>query len=72
LAKRNEEPMCAVVVIDIAQGKIVEWLKLEGDVQELFTVELMPGVKCPMVVGPHTEEFSDTITFPSETSDLTL
>lgn len=72
LAKRSEDPMCAVVVIDIAQGKIVEWLKLEGDVQELFTVELMPGVKCPMVVGPHTEEFPDTITFPSENRDLSL
>jgi uncharacterized protein (TIGR03032 family) len=63
LAKRNEVPLCAVVVIDIASRRIVEWLKLEGDMQELFTVELMPDVRCPMVVGPQTEEFSETITF---------
>ncbi len=34
--------------------------------QELFTVELMPGIKCPMVLGPQTEEFADTITFTPE------
>jgi hypothetical protein len=26
----------------------------------------MPGVKCPMVVGPATEEFPETITFDGE------
>ncbi len=46
---RNLDPICAVLVIDLARGEIVEWLRLEGDVQELFTVELMPGVNVPMV-----------------------
>jgi len=27
---------------------------------------LMPGIKCPMVVGPATEEFPETITFDPE------
>jgi uncharacterized protein (TIGR03032 family) len=63
LAKHNLDPICAVMVIDLARGEIVEWLRLEGDVQELFTVELMPNVKCPMVVGPQTEEFPESITF---------
>ena len=49
LAKRNGTPMCGVLIIDLATGKGAEWLRLEGDVQELFTVELMPGIKCPMV-----------------------
>jgi hypothetical protein len=63
LAKRNLDPICAVLVIDLERGEIAEWLRLEGDVQELFTVELIPGIRCPMVVGPTTEEFSGTITF---------
>ena len=66
LTKRNLDPICAVMVIHLDKGEIVEWLRLEGDVQELFTVELMPGVKCPMVVGPATEEFAETITFDAE------
>ena len=66
LTKRNLDPICAVLVIDLSKGEISEWLKLEGDVQELFTVELMPGIRCPMAVGPQTEEFSETITFDPE------
>lgn len=64
MTKRNLEPICAVMIVDLGKGEIVEWLRLEGDVQELFTVELIPGIKCPMVVGPQSEEFADTITFP--------
>lgn len=70
MEKRSEVPLCAIAIIDIAARRIVEWLKLEGDVTELFTVELMPGVRCPMVVGPQTEEFAEAITFPSEIGPL--
>ena len=63
LTARNLDPICAVLVIDLSSGEIAEWLRLEGDVQELFTVEVIPGVKCPMSVGPSTEEFPETITF---------
>lgn len=66
LTKRNLDPICAVLVIDLARGEIAEWLRLEGDVQELFTVELMPGVNCPMAVGPMSEEFAGTITFDEQ------
>lgn len=70
MVNRHLDPICAVLVIDMARGEIVEWLRLEGDVQELFTVELIPGIKCPMVVGPTTEEFADTITFAPEIQPL--
>lgn len=69
-AQRGGTPMCGVLIIDLASGDIVEWLKLEGDVQELFTVELMPGIKCPMAVGPASEEFSETVTFDAEIKPL--
>jgi uncharacterized protein (TIGR03032 family) len=72
LNSRNLDPICAVMVIDLASGEIVEWLRLEGDVQELFAVEIMPGIKCPMSVGPVTEEFPDTITFDEEVKALDL
>ncbi len=70
LTSRNLDPICAVLVIDLAAGEIVEWLRLEGDVEELFAVEVMPGIKCPMSVGPAAEEFSDTITFDSDVQSL--
>jgi uncharacterized protein (TIGR03032 family) len=65
---RRGTPMCGVLIIDLTTGEIVEWLKLEGGVQELFTVALMPGVRCPMSIGPGTPEFPDTITFDPKIS----
>ena len=70
MAKRNATPMCGILVIDLATGATVEWLRIEGDVHELFTVELMPGIRCPMAVGPSTEEFSETITFDEKIQPL--
>ena len=70
LASRNLDPLCAIMVIDLSRGEIVEWLRLEGDVQELFAVEVMPGIRCPMAVGPQTDEFKDSITFDAEVRPL--
>nr|WP_262984786.1 TIGR03032 family protein [Sphingomonas daechungensis] len=70
LARRNLTPICAVMVVDLDAGEIVEWLRLEGEVQELFAIELMPNIKCPMVVGPSTPEFLTTVTFDPEISSL--
>jgi hypothetical protein len=70
LNSRGLDPICGVMVIELTTGAIVEWLRLDGDVQELFAVEAMPGIRCPMSVGPVTEEFPDTITFDAEVSPL--
>ena len=66
MSRRSATPMCGVLIIDLRHGEIVEWVKLEGDVTELFAVELMPGVTCPMSIGPGTSEFDDVITFDPE------
>jgi uncharacterized protein (TIGR03032 family) len=67
---RMATPMCGVLIIDLRHGDIVEWVKLEGDVTELFTVEVMPGVVCPMSFGFGTSEFDDAITFDPEISPI--
>lgn len=63
LELRKGSPMCGVLLLDLKSGDIVEWLKLEGEIQELFAVALMPGFACPKLIGPATPEFPDTITF---------
>lgn len=66
LAERdNAEPWCGVLVVNLATGNIVEWVRLEGDIIELFDVCAMPDIICPMAVGPNTPEIASTITFPS-------
>ena len=51
LAKRDAEPWCGVQVVDTRNGDIVEWIRLSGDVRELFDVFVLPGVSCPQATG---------------------
>ena len=66
MVARNATPICGVLVIDLSSGQTVEWLRLEGDVHELFTVALIPDVRCPMSIGPSAPEFAEAITFSPE------
>ncbi|MGY4398998.1 uncharacterized protein (TIGR03032 family) [Sphingomonas sp. UYAg733] len=61
--ERDAEPWCGVLIVNLASGDIVEWVKLEGFITELFDVTAMPGVVCPMSVGPDTLEIRSTISF---------
>lgn len=63
LSARDATSWCGVLVVDLARGDIVEWIRLEGDINELFDVVAMPGIRCPMVLGPGTVEARTTITF---------
>jgi uncharacterized protein (TIGR03032 family) len=70
LARRKAVPRCAVFIVDIRHGDIVEWFRFDGEVIELFDVALVPGVRCPRVVSPDTPEMQDAITFESEFAPL--
>jgi len=42
---------CAVLVVDLATGAVVHWLRLGGVVRELYDIALLPGHRHPMLVG---------------------
>ena len=63
LQRRDGDAWCGVVIINLATGDIVEWLRLEGEIIELFDVTALPGVRCPMSVGIGTTEMRTTISF---------
>jgi uncharacterized protein (TIGR03032 family) len=48
LKKRDADPWCGLQVVDLRSGDIVEWIRLEGAVTELFDVAVLPGVNCPV------------------------
>lgn len=60
---RDADPWCGVLVVSLATGDIVEWIRLEGAITELFDVAALPGVRCPMAIGPGTLEMQTTISF---------
>lgn len=60
LAKRGGESWCGVQIVNLENGDIVEWLRFDGAIRELFDIQLLPGVSCPMAVeaqGPDLASF---------------
>lgn len=62
LDARGAQPWCGVVVVHLASGDIVEWIRLEGGIRELFDVVAMPGVACPMAISPQGADLANLIT----------
>lgn len=55
---------CGLMVIDINTGDTVHWLYLDGVVEELFDVVVLPGVHQPQCLGFQSEEIERLVTFP--------
>ena len=56
LRSRNAEPRCGIQVIDLRTGDVVHWVRIEGVVEELYDVVVLPGVRRPMALGFKTDE----------------
>ncbi len=63
LKKRDADPWCGVQIVNLASGDIVEWIKLEGGVSELFDVAVLPGVRWPVATGFLNDEIHSLFTF---------
>ena len=57
LAKRTalDERACGVWVIDIRNGNIVAFLKFEDAVQEIFDVQVLPGIAFPELLDTSSQ-----------------
>jgi len=62
LARRNADAQCGLQVIDLKSGNIVHWLRVEGDVSEIYDVIALPGVLHPMALGFKTDEIQRLLT----------
>lgn len=63
LAEADSEPWCGIQVIDLNTGACVDWFRIDGAVAELYDVEIMHGMACPMAVAPHSSEAAQLVTF---------
>ncbi|MEZ4454848.1 MAG: DUF4915 domain-containing protein, partial [Nannocystaceae bacterium] len=62
LRGRGAEARCAVLIVDLARGDIVHWLRFDGAIQELYDVAVLPGVRRPMALGLRSDEIRRVIT----------
>lgn len=72
LKSRDGDPWCGVLVIDLNAGSIVEHIRFQGAIEELFDVAVIPGKTCPMAIGTHSNEMSSMHSFAQEFAQLRL
>jgi uncharacterized protein (TIGR03032 family) len=64
LRSKNVGARCGLQVINLNTGDVVHELKIEGVVQELYDVCLLPSVIRPMVIGFKTDEIRHMLSIP--------
>ncbi len=70
LAKRDADPWCGVQFVSLTSGDVLHWIRFEGDLNEVFDVSFLPGVRNPMLVGLRTSDIRELITFESAIKDV--
>ena len=61
LAGKSTEARCALHVVDLRTGDCVHWLRIDGFVEELYDVVVLPGVRRPMAIGMVSDEIRRVI-----------
>src|SRR5438874_119092 len=55
IAERREELRCGIGVVDVRNGRFAAHLEFQSGVEEIFAVEVLPGIRLPVVSGPYPE-----------------
>ena len=66
LTERDEPRQCGVWVVDIRSGDTVAFLRFEGSVQEIFSVQAFPGIRFPEVLEEDHPLVSTCYALPDE------
>ncbi|MCC7487796.1 MAG: TIGR03032 family protein [Burkholderiales bacterium] len=56
LRRRDAQARCGLQVVDLRTGDAVHWLRIDGVVEELYDVTVLPGVARPMALGLISDE----------------
>ena len=56
IAERRESLHCGVGVVELTTGRPVAHLEFKSGVDEIFDVQVLPGVRLPAVSGPYPEK----------------
>ena len=63
LSAKDAEARCGLLFIDLRTGDIVHWLRIEGIIEELYDVGILPKVQRPMALGFRTDEIRRVISY---------
>jgi uncharacterized protein (TIGR03032 family) len=63
LQNRNAEARCGIVVVDLQTGDLLHHMRIDGVVEELFDVTVIPSAIRPMLLGFKTDEIKRMVRF---------
>jgi len=64
LAERREHLRCGIAVVDLRSGCQIAFLEFQTAVEEIFDVQLLPGIRFPEVMGFQKESLDHTFVIP--------
>jgi hypothetical protein len=64
------ERCCGVWVVNVLTGETVAYVKFEDAVQEIFAVQVLPGMLRPDVINDQPSVIADSFVVPDEVLDL--
>jgi hypothetical protein len=64
LADRRSELKCGIAVVDLRSSQISAFLEFQTAVEEIFDVQLLPGIRFPEIVGFQKEALHHTFVIP--------
>ena len=63
LQERGARAWCGVHIVNLDSGDIVEWIRFESGISELFDVQIIRGVRWPVATGVLSDAIKSTYTF---------
>lgn len=63
LQQADSDAWCGVQIIDLDTNSCIDWFRIDGDVSELYDLEVIANSLCPMAVPPESPEAADLVTF---------
>jgi uncharacterized protein (TIGR03032 family) len=66
IATQGGELCCGVWVVEMETGRVAAFLKFEAGVDEVFDVQVLPGILHPAVIGLQKETIRDTFVLPRD------
>ena len=61
---KQKERYCGVWIVDTRNGQTVGFIRWEGAVQEIFAVQVLPGLHCPEVINDNDALIGNSFILP--------
>ena len=66
ISARQSELKCGIWILDVTSGQTVGFLEFEKGVEEIFDVQILPGIRNPAVVGFQKDTIHGAFVIPPE------